>query len=662
MANFRHDGDIEYLGRIDTQVKIRGFRVELGEIESVISSFTDINDITVVDYGAHETHKRLVAYYVSKKSCDIEKLKEHISCKLPDYMVPVFYINIETIPRLSSGKINRLALPDPEISIKKRAKYLAPSSDIEHTLVEIWARILKIPASKIGIHDSFFDMGGDSLMAIQFVCEAEDSDLIFETNTLFTNNTIADLAKVTRNEPQVKLVIDQANVSGTYPLLPRQAKFFADDFEVPHHWNRFFFFDIDHDVNVENIKTAFDRILVHHDNMRVSFVQSQDGAWLQDCAAELPSTPYVFTHDLTGLSLPLQEDEIIRLSNNYRASLDITCAPLLRIVHFKCSGTSGKLGIVIHHLLLDMVSSRIIFEDFLKVYEGLRFNLNPILPAKTTSAKYWSMHLGSVAQDHDFSEELAYWGTSAMDPVPTLTGDFGGVAVAVESSSGQEIIILERDYTAALLQHIPRTYDINIQDFMLGCLLETSSEWTGEDNLVVNICGHGRDSVKGFDLTRTVAWANTVYPIHLSVNKDMKNSELDLFRGIQDQLSNVPSQNGHYNILRYTAKNTDILRNRTPDIFFNYVSQIDALLSEGISFQPVLDPPGIISSSGENHLCYLLYIEAGVVDKCLTIRITYSQDFFMAKTISEFSQRFKDRIIDNLQALLLNKEAIHVAS
>ena len=543
--------------------------------------------------------------------------------------------------------------------MKKRAKYVAPTTDTEKQLAGIWSDILKIPASKIGIHDSFFDMGGDSLMAIQFVCEAEEQGIHFSTDTLFTNKTIADLTKAANDNPLEKIDIDQAPVSGSYPLLPRQSKLFADDFKYPAYWNRNFLFDIDHDARFEHLTAAFDAVLMHHDNLRIDFSPDADGKRVQNVAATLPTANYTQSHDLSALSPSDQEAKIVDLSNAAHADLDLDTAPLIRILHFKTAENAGKLGIIIHHLLLDIVASRIIFEDFLKSYEALRLGVDMPLAPKTTSAKEWSEYLAAQATTADFTEELAYWANDTMRPTPAVPVDHPDAKIGLESTCAQEKLILDKATTDALLRDIPTAYSVNIQDILLAALLQTTTAWTADNQLLVNICGHGRDGTAQHNLARTAAWLNTTFPVYLKSAANQDNQSF--IQDVSAQINAVPKNNAHYNLLRYTAEHPEIKQYPTPEIFFNYVSQIDALLPEGLSFTPIPDPKGIAVSHGDNHLCYLLYLEAGVMNKRLNIHTTYSSSYFDAETIRDFNAIFKDKITKIVKDLQQTETALSAA-
>lgn len=202
LARFRYDGDMEFLGRIDNQVKIRGYRIEIGEIENVISSIREVKEVTVIVREDNPNDKRLVAYVVPEKNVTLEisDLKERLKSALPDYMIPSAFVLMEKIPLTANGKIDRKALPVPEVNTKSEsANFEEPHNPLESLLAGIWSDILK--QDKIGIHDNFFELGGHSLLGIKMMGEIEQKTGVkLDYPTLFRASTISQLAKVINAE------------------------------------------------------------------------------------------------------------------------------------------------------------------------------------------------------------------------------------------------------------------------------------------------------------------------------------------------------------------------------------------------------------------------------------------------------------------------------
>lgn len=192
LARWRVDGEIEYLGRIDTQVKIRGLRIELGEIESVMNTWNGIKIVAVADKRDEKNRQYLVGYYTSDSEMDERMFRQHLSAKLPKYMVPNYFMRIPEMPMTASGKIDRKNLPMPVFgdSVKE---YVAPRNNIEQTLCEIAAKVLHY--EKVGINDDFFELGGDSLKAIEYTAEAFDKGVMFDLQVVFEYPTVAEISK-----------------------------------------------------------------------------------------------------------------------------------------------------------------------------------------------------------------------------------------------------------------------------------------------------------------------------------------------------------------------------------------------------------------------------------------------------------------------------------
>lgn len=645
LALYLPDGNIDFLGRMDGQVKVRGFRIELAEIESVLIDCEGIDDVAVIDYGDAPETKRLVAYYVSQGGAELEKMKLHVCTQLPPYMAPAFYVGIDEIPRTASDKINRKALPKPEGTFTRQNRYEAPRNRIEQLLVGIWADILKVSKDKIGIHDSFFDMGGDSLMAIQFACAAQEHHLQFETNTLFENRTIAALASVATIGSGQKKEVDQSPVKGRFPLMPRQAKFFADGFANPHHWNRFVLFSANHRMEEGALRAAIDQVLMHHDGLRVRFVQEEDGTWMQESDDRLPDAEYFHVYETAD------EAEMIKRINHHHAALDLGRPPLIQAVLIHTGPDSGNLAILAHHLLLDMVTSRILFEDLIKAYEFNRRGISAALPPKTHALKDWATHIASNAASTNYDHSLERWRNCPQAPVPTIPLEFPDKQDQnTERYARTHSFAISAAATDHLLRDISAASSYRIQDVSIAALYRVLAEWTGENVLYFNTCGHGRDTSNGdFDISRTVGWLNTVYPVHLICSEGPFEVVLDQ---IKTQMDRLLPDNGDYNILRYQVKHPDIVKHPSPQIFFNYVSQIDAFIPEGLPLQPIPSPTGIQVADPQNHMCYLLYFEAGVMGGQLAVNLTYSEAIFSQQTIETLGRRFTDEIEDGTKKLM----------
>ncbi|MBZ5509514.1 MAG: amino acid adenylation domain-containing protein, partial [Acidobacteriia bacterium] len=224
LARWLEDGNIQYLGRIDTQVKIRGFRIELGEIEACLNQHPEIQDSAVIA-KEQEGSRQLIAFYRAKETTaeqlvqlPNEELRAHLLKTVPEYMVPVAFVSLATIPLSSNGKVDRRALSRKEVKITSGQQYVAPRNNTEKQMVEIWAHVLQLAPEKIGVNDSFFELGGHSLLAVRLIQMMRQQGLHARLQALFGAPTPAKLAAAIERGPNADIISDE-----TVPDLNREA-------------------------------------------------------------------------------------------------------------------------------------------------------------------------------------------------------------------------------------------------------------------------------------------------------------------------------------------------------------------------------------------------------------------------------------------------------
>jgi amino acid adenylation domain-containing protein/non-ribosomal peptide synthase protein (TIGR01720 family) len=733
LVRYDEQGCIDYIGREDKQIKIRGFRVELGEIEETIALHSLASQCAVVSRKNNRGNSQLIAFVCLRSAAmkqlisvnlaadadspeqyqqapnnedmktrrrvaeevAFDEIKNFLSRRLPSYMVPSHFQSLDAIPRLSSGKVNRAKLSSLSISLKQSNSYIAPSTSNELQLVEIWSDLLDVDSANIGINTSFFDLGGDSLMAIQFVSLASQKGIYFSIGDLFESRTIAELAPIAKSSANDEQTIsytaelpfnDDSNPKEAFPLLPRQQKFFDDSFEEPNHWNRTFFFSVDDSFDLAAFKRAFITVLQHHPGLRVKFEMQADGTRLQKiepaCHAKFELDDLVASFDISNLSKEKLGDWVAENINVLHRKIDLDEAPLIRLGYFYNRGHGGNLAIIFHHLLIDMVSSRIVFEDLISAYEYAKNNLPIILQRQTAALHRWAKYASKMVSNPRVQQAIEYWGAFPNDPKPVLPlSNLLGMTNTrdkIESKSNRaaylknieqynvekysltKVFQLSEISTRQLMIDSKTMLGMPIQDFLLAVLFETISVWGDGEQMTVSTCGHGRNiRSKDFDLSRTVGWLNTVYSVLIKNFLEVPIAQLsnrELLQMVKKQLENVPEENGDYNRLRYSQKEASLTKHSSPEIFFNYVGQIDPIIPKNSPIKPTFDLPGIAGVDPRNHLAYLLYYEAGVLDGKLLVRLTYSSKLFSETSIAKMIERFIDATDRRLQILTNESE------
>ncbi len=448
LARYLPDGSIEYLGRIDNQIKIRGFRIELGEIETSLNQYPDVQTAIAIVREDTPGDRRLVAYIVPEKEVTptSHELRQFLKTKLPEYMVPSAIVLLESLPLTNNGKVDRRALPVPESRAGIEVTLVAPRTPIEEGLASIWSQVLRV--EPVGIHDNFFELGGDSILSIQIIAKAKQAGIELTLKQLFANQTIAQLATVA--DTTTSLSIAQGLVTGTFPLTPIQQWFFEQQFPEKHHFNQSFLLTVPSDINQEILEQVWQELLKHHDALRLRFTQIESN-W-QAIHAEPSDRQIVSCFDLRTLTHSEQTSAIENTANALQASLNLSdnlvCVALFQLGNNK----QARLLIVIHHLVVDGVSWRILLEDLQTGYAQLSAGHAIQLSNKTTAFKDWAQRLREYAVSDRLTSELGYW-LSLSDskytsiPVDNANGEntvASASTVSVSLNSARNSVVVAR--------------------------------------------------------------------------------------------------------------------------------------------------------------------------------------------------------------------------
>ncbi|HET6709749.1 non-ribosomal peptide synthetase, partial [Amycolatopsis sp.] len=512
LVRWTRAGMVEFVGRADDQVKIRGFRVELGEIETALTAHPDVTEAVVVA-AEHGGSKRLVAYVVATGTPD---LREFLLRTLPDYLVPAVFVPLEALPLNQNGKVDRRALPAPDFV--SGLGYREPATDAERLLAGIWAEVLRV--DRVGADDNFFERGGDSILSIQVVSRARRAGLDLMPGQVFDHPTVAALALAATPAVPVAAA-DAGPVTGEVPLTPVQ-HWYLDP--RPVHPEQFV-----QSVSVELpdpalLPRALRDLQRHHDALRLRFTAD-------------------------GPHHAPEADDVLG------ATIDLEHGPLLSA---ELSGTT--LTLTAHHLVVDGVSWRILLEDLQTLLAGGE------LPVKTTSFRDWARTLARHAADGFFDDELAHW--TALDADPALPVDAAGDNTY---GSAREVVVrLPAEQTRAVLHDVPGAYRTQVNDVLLTALGRVLGDWTGRDRVLVDLEGHGREDLfAGTDLSRTVGWFTSIFPVELTSSGEDWGEAL---KTTKEQLRAIPRRGIGYGALRYLTGTAPRLE---PRISFNYLGRFD---------------------------------------------------------------------------------------
>jgi len=644
LARYLPDGTIELLGRIDLQVKIRGFRIELTEIEAILSEHPQVQTAAVIARSETSGDKRLVGYVVvnHEPAPPISELRHFLKQHLPEYMIPTTFVVLAELPLLANGKLDRQALPEPEVNGVRETEFVPPQTPIEQTLAVIWQEVLDLPP--VSRHDNFFAIGGDSILSIQVVSRAKQMGLQITPKQLFQYQTLAELAAVANTTTGV--VAQQQVVTGDIPLTPIQTWFFEQNWSEPHHFNQSVLLQVSHTFQAEVLCQAVSQLLEHHDALRLRF-HVQAGNWQQINNGREDTVPFESV-DLSDQSPSQQSRAIEDMAAARQASLNLSVGPLMRVILFKLgSNREGRLLIIIHHLAVDAVSWRILIEDLLRVYQQLEQGESRQLPPKTTAFQDWSRRLRDYAQSRGLQQQLQYWLNLPWSNVAPLPRDEptnqqqNTVANAADVS-----VALAQKQTDALLQEVSVAYNTQINDVLLTALVQTLKTWTGNSAILIDLEAHGREDLfEAVDVSRTVGWFTSIFPVLL---QDANSTEPgDQLKAIKEQLRAIPDRGIGYGILRYLSQDRKNCRQLKAlpqaEIRFNYFGQLLQETVLGVSWQ-LNDRLQKFDRSPQGNRPYLLDINAMIVEGELQITWTYCPKIHYSDTVKQLANHYQEAL------------------
>ncbi len=627
-ARFLADGVIEYLGRLDDQVKVRGFRIELGEIESALLRHPHVRSAAVVVREDVPGDRRLVAYVIpAGEEPAPNSLRSFLGNSLPEYMVPSAFVPLEALPLSPSGKLDRRALPAPA---RGRAgsgdAFVAPRNELERRLAEIWAGVLGL--ERVGAHERFFELGGDSILALQVIARARQAGLHLTVRQLFQHQTVAELALVA--EPG-RALGEQGPVLGPVPLTPIQRWFLERELPEAHHFNQALLLETREPVDAALLERALRALVEHHDALRSTLKRVGTG-WEQRCSA--PGREVTLRRvELPALPEPEQAAELERVAAEVQASLSLDEGLLLRAVLFdRGPARTGRLLLVIHHLAVDGVSWRVLLEDLRSALHQLGRGEPLVLPAKTTSFQAWARRLEAHAQSEAVAAELPFWLAETGGDVPALPRD----RREVRNTPGSErtvTVTLEPEVTRTLLHELPSALRSGVEDVLLAGVAKALSRWTAQGRLLIDVEGHGREELfEDVDLSRTVGWFTTLFPVRLELQDAGPEKVLEAVRAARERRA---GRGLGYGLLRYLRQDEAAgqLRARpSAEVCFNYLGQIDAGVPGSSRFG--LAPESVGPSHGAGGLrSHVLEVVARAAGGRLELSWVYSEALHARETI-----------------------------
>ncbi|MCY8823358.1 non-ribosomal peptide synthetase [Bacillus atrophaeus] len=637
LAKWKPDGNIEFLGRIDHQVKIRGYRIELMEIENSLMKLEGMQKVLVMD-KERAGNKFLIAYYTASIPYSISILRKELTKSLPNYMVPSNFVELDEFPINSSGKIDRKSLPEDFGDIYTGMEYRAPENEREKMLAAIWEAVLG--RNKVGVLDDFFDLGGDSIKAMQIVSKIREQRYQAEVKDIFLSLTIRELSKCLIQQESND---EQGAVVGEVELTPIQKWFFESKFSHPHHWNQAVMLYKQEGFQDEILESAFRKIITHHDALRMSFTVDAENQVVQtnrDAGGKLFDLQ---VHDFRNTASRDIQHCIEEISRGIQTSIHLQEGPLIKLGLFKAE-EGDHLLIAIHHLVIDGLSWRILFEDFARAYDQAKKGEMIVLPRKSMSYQKWAAELKKYANNGKLAKEVEYWRKVENCQTRQLKRDRSPIRNYRRQTAETITEMLSVEETEKLLFTANTAYNTEINDLLLTALVYSISEFFEENTVPISLEGHGREEiVPDANITRTIGWFTTQYPVVFQcIHED------DLARrivNIKDHLRRVPNKGIGYGLLRYLQEEQTFANlefKLEPEIIFNYLGQFDTDIDTSLFELSSVSPGHLIGM--KNKMDHSLEFVGMVSGNRLILSLTYNSEEFDKKTIVNLIQHYMKQL------------------
>jgi amino acid adenylation domain-containing protein/non-ribosomal peptide synthase protein (TIGR01720 family) len=662
-------GDIEYLERTDFQVKIRGMRIELGEIEARLAASGFVRAALVLAQPLDAGDRQLVGYVVPsadraaglQADGDVRRrfvagIMDALKRDLPDYMVPLSYVILDSLPLTPTGKIDRKALSAMRgVSAAAGSSAVPPRTRHERILRDIWKEVLCL--EDIGIRDNFFASGGDSILSIQVAARARAQGLSLSARQVFQHQTIEELAAHARATLRET---SQDDSTGGMVLLPIHRQFFdrhGPDFD---HYHQSRLLDLPSGFDPAFLTRWVGALYRRHDALRLRYRKDGDG-WKADF---VPLNDAMIAASVE-LSAPGGSGGFEQWAAAVRDGIDIKAGPLFKAAYLAGEGPAPpRLLLVLHHLVVDGVSWRIILDDLRLACSQWEKGQAVALGRKSDSYQSWASALLEYSRTESLAAERGYWLSTLEREVPPLPVDRLAPAADTRVHRQVELLRWNADETTALLSGCHDAYRTQINELLLSGLLLAIHRWTGHRAVRIAMEGHGRevsavahrgDPDSELDLGQTVGWFTSYYPLVLSIPGTDDGSVRDrdcligtIIKSVKEQCRAVPHRGLGYGVIRYLAEDAALAKaeaEATLEIVFNYLGQFDTASREAAGFKVSADKAGLDIGT-EFRREHRIGLNGEVSDGCLSFELDYSSREYDRETIEGLAAHFTEALRD----------------
>lgn len=599
LVRFNEDGNIVFLGREDKLIKLRGFRIELEEIEKIASYFSGVKEV-----AAKVNNDHLCLYYTAKMEISPDELKDYLSKYLPEYMIPSFYLQMESFPYNINSKIDRNLLPN--ISIKREESFEAPQGLYENAIANGFSFVLGLP-DPISRNDEFSALGGDSITVMILVGVLRRYNIELSVKDVLDAQSVKEIAK----RAKYKLSSDNINqeaYEGFVDSTPITQHFFESNFKNPSYFNQAFLFEADGRIDKDILKESMKAIINHHDLLRAEV--RDDKLFVREIGDE-----DYFTIETCDTLDYAKETE--RINNE----IDIENGEMIKLAIFE-EESHDNLYIAIHHLIVDGVSWRIIIEDLNLAYAHLSNGEEVSLPEKTSSYQDYAAAIEKYREFEDVQNQKEYW-----EDIASSLKEMNHTKIDSHIRKMENFEFEFLNKRTMNLFNCSKYYNASINALFLSAISKSWNDVFGEDELSVRIERHGREKFnRNIILDRTVGWFTTAHPLILKCKGENKK---EIISNIQKTLSSVPQKGFAYPVIM------GIETEELPLLTFNYLGEMSKVRT-GEMFVTMHRPDLAYYTSPENNYGSDVNINCYSINHKLHFNLEYNSEKFSKEEMIKF--------------------------
>ncbi|WP_339065085.1 amino acid adenylation domain-containing protein [Teredinibacter turnerae] len=648
LARWNSDGQLEFLGRVDHQVKIRGYRIELGDIDSVLQRSDLVSDIVTV---AVDEASKLVTYFVPRSKVDSDyaidaELRKLVEQYLPAYMMPAFFFRLNSLPLTPNGKIDRKALPAVDLSSSLGSTGEKPRTSRENLIASSWSKVLGIPLDTVDIDKDFFEAGGDSIIALQFVAKCKESGLQINLQDIFRRKTIRKLAALATKKQAFESAASLPS-EGEQQLLPIQSLLFRDEVHSIRSFNHYVTLKIDVPVTLAKIKRIVNLLIGMHDVFRLDFVNDDKG-WssrylpTEEIDVDSHIAFYQITPPLAGGDKRQRIAKVIKEQNH---AVDLLRKNLFKFVLID-DARHSYLSIICHHLIVDGVSWRILTSDIEQILQNNELN-DIVKNYQISTYQSWAELLWGDKSSAIFLAEKPYWISQLDSAIVRMHCAQPGRSTK-HLSTRKHRWRMPLEQASSVFAVVFERFRCEAHHLLLAAILLSLHRWSSQSAFCVGLESHGRNSLldNEYEPSTIVGWFTSFHKHVLRLPDCCQYEDVLLYT--KEVLRKIPNGGIGYGVLTEIIKDEEfrILDAETPvDLLFNYLGRMDQAFARSTEISLDADLSGYYVDPQRNRDC-LLGFNGMIAGGELFFDIDYSSEEFSEQDVKCIADEFSNVLFE----------------